>query len=184
MVKRTSQVISDFFFSIIFPATPSTSSSTSTDASLLSADVSSIAQGTTSSIIIADILHSPEFKLISVCCHIIRKNYWIPTKLCKYQSLLPMDISEFLIYSSACQISRCQTLSDALYLNRWIIFIKTLFFPSYNVNTISHSGRHCIQNRNWVCTTSQHWGFLYSSRYHKHCHYSWWPCAVASSPDW
>lgn len=91
MVKHTSQVISDFF--IIFPAIPSTSSSiheeeadmeesrssgamassTSTDASLLSADVSSIAQGTTSSIIIADILHSPEFKLISVCCHIVRK---------------------------------------------------------------------------------------------------------------
>lgn len=88
MVKRTSQVISDFFF-IIFPATPSTSSSihkeeadmeesrssgamaSSTDASLLSVDVSSIAQGTISSIIIADILHSPEFKLTCEACAVI-----------------------------------------------------------------------------------------------------------------
>ena len=106
MVKHTSQVISDFF-SIIFPATPSTSSSiheeeadmeesrssgamassTSTDASLLIADVSSIAQGTTSSIIIADILHSPDFKLISVCCHIVRKKKQCKSLLNSHQTV-------------------------------------------------------------------------------------------------
>uniref|UniRef100_A0A8C2AU17 TTF-type domain-containing protein n=1 Tax=Cyprinus carpio TaxID=7962 RepID=A0A8C2AU17_CYPCA len=55
-------------------ATPSTSSSTSTDASLLSADVSSIAQGTTSTVSIADDpAQWPAVLTDSVCCQIVKK---------------------------------------------------------------------------------------------------------------